>query len=540
MGRFLIRLKHIFFQFVLTGILNFTLLAQSIPEKELRAVWITTAFNIDWPSSSNLSADEQKKEFINLLEAHQRNGINAIFVQVRPAAEVFYESKYEPWSHWLTGLQGKAPVPYYDPLRFMLDECHKRNIEFHAWINPFRAVSNIDRVKVVSDHITKQRPEWFITYGEEVRKLYFNPGIPEARAYIVSMIMDIAGRYNVDGIHFDDYFYPTKEGGIDFPDNSSFRQYNPNSLSKADWRRENLNDFIMTLHDSIDQLNPQIKFGVGPSGVWRNKSSDPEGSNTRGLSSYDEQYADVRKWLREGWIDYVAPQIYWTIGYKIADYKELVDWWSRNVYGKHLYIGHGTHRINTTNDWKNPSEIPDQIRLNRTFPEVKGSIFYSSSSLINNKNGISDSLRNNLFYANAEIPEMNWKKISQEDVSQNKPANNSTKYYKRLNRLPEPMAPVNFTATKVGKEILLKWEMDKSQQRFLTDTGSFYKVYRFKGTYTGYPAEENLFLSTKKPFIMISKKGIFKKKYSFIVAAVNSQNSEGWPSSPIIIKMKEK
>ncbi len=525
---------------IITSIIgsNHFLFAQQTPEKELRGVWVTTAFNIDWPSSSNLNSNEQKAEFIKLIEAHQKNGINAIFVQVRPSAEVFYESEYEPWSHWLTGLQGRAPMPYYDPLKFMIEECHRRGIEFHAWINPFRAVSNIERVKTVSNHITKTHPEWFVTYGQDVRKMYFNPGIPDARAYIIKIIMDIIHRYDIDGIHFDDYFYPVKEGGIDFPDNKAYQTYNPYYIQKADWRRENLNDFIKTLSDSINYTKPNIKFGVGPSGVWRNKTHDIEGSNTRGLASYDEQYADVRKWLREGWIDYVAPQIYWTIGYKIADYRELVGWWSRNIYGKHLYIGQATHRINTTNDWKNPSEIPDQIRLNRMYPEVKGSIFYSSSALLNNKNGVVDSLRSNLYLAYAEVPDMPWKQARNEIKIVVIP-DTSVSYYNKLNRLPEPMTPENFTATKVGKEVLLKWQMDISQSKFLADTGSYYNVYRFKGVYAGYPDKENLYKATKKPYLMLSRKGMFKKKFSFIVTAVNSQNREGWQSNALIIKMKD-
>jgi len=528
-----IKLLHLII-FLLIGI---NINSQTAPEKELRGVWITTAFNIDWPSSALLSTEEQKAEFIQLLEAHQRNGINAVFVQIRPSGAVFYESEFEPWSHWLTGLQGRAPDPYYDPLRFMLDECHKRNIEFHAWFNPFRAVSNIAREKTVSNHITKLHPEWCVTYGDEIKKIYFNPGIPEARAYIIKVVMEVAHKYDIDGVHFDDYFYPVMEAGVDFPDLITFKLYNHSSLSKSDWRRENLNDFIHTLSDSINAVGKGIKFGVGPSGVWRNKSHDPDGSNTRGLASYDEQYADVVKWLREGWIDYVSPQIYWHIGNKAADYQELVEWWSRHVYGKHLYIGQATHRINTTSDWKNPSEIPDQIRLNRMYPEIKGSVFYSSSALLKNSNGILDSLQNDLFLAYADVPDMPWKtKINKIEVIVNKDTSNAS--YK-INRLAEPMAPIHLTTSKVGKETLITWEMDKSQKRFLTDSGSYYNVYRFKGEYVGYPSKENLFKTTKKPFVMVSRRGMFKKKYSFFVTGVNSQKREGWPSEVVLVKMKK-
>lgn len=515
--------------------------SQTAPKEELRGVWITTAFNLDWPSSTKITSEDQKTEFINLIEAHQRNGINAVFVQIRPSGEVFYESDIEPWSHWLTGVQGKAPNPYYDPLRFMLDECHKRNIEFHAWFNPFRAVSNIARVKTVDWHITRKRPEWFETYGEEIVKKYFNPGIPEAREYIVKVVMEVVKKYDIDGVHFDDYFYPVRQAGKDFPDNISYLKYNPDGLSKSDWRRENINHFIQNLSDSINAVKPEIKFGIGPSGIWRNKSHDPDGSNTRGLASYDQQYADVVKWLREGWIDYVAPQIYWVIGYKVADYRELVDWWSRHTYGKHLYIGHGTYRINTTRGWSDPSEIPAQLRLARLYPEVKGSIFYSSKTLISNINGVSDSLRNNFYLASAEIPKMSWK-IKEEPIIEDiivEEKDTVQKIYRTKDRLPLPLAPINLAAEKVGKETLLTWEMDKSQKKFSADTGSYYNVYRYKGKFAGQPNPDNLFKTTKKPHLMVSRKGWFKKKYSFMVTAVNSENKEGWSSEAVIIKMKK-
>lgn len=321
----------------------------------------------------------------------------------------------------------------------------------------------------------------------------------------------------------------------------SYKEYNFHGLNKADWRRENINNFIKTLSDSINAVKPLVKFGVGPSGIWRNITNDPDGSRTRGLSSYDEQYADVLKWLREGWIDYVSPQIYWTIGYKAADYQELVSWWSRHTYGKHLYIGQATHRINTTNDWRNPTEIPDQIRLNRKYPEVKGSIFYSSTALQNNPNGVTDSLRNNLYFAYASVPEMPWKiKERPVDLKIEKSIIDSiSTYYSKLNRLPEPLAPIILHASNVGKEILIEWKMDESQHKFLADTGSYYKIYRFEGKYPGYPDKDNLYKTTKKPRIMVSRKGLFRKKFSFIITAVNSQKREGWASNGIVVKMRE-
>ncbi len=214
---------------------NFILKSQTNPKEELRGVWISTAFNIDWPSSTIISSEEQKQEFINLIDQHTLNGINAVFVQIRPSGEVFYPSKIEPWSHWLTGKQGKAPNPFYDPVKFMIEECHKRNIEFHAWFNPFRAISNLTRVETVDWHITKKQPEWFVTYEHKVISKYLNPGVPAARNYVISVIMEVVRKYDIDGVHFDDYFYPGKS----FNDNKSYRQHNPWGLRKDDWRREN-------------------------------------------------------------------------------------------------------------------------------------------------------------------------------------------------------------------------------------------------------------------------------------------------------------
>ncbi len=517
--------------------LNLTLLGQVSPTEELRGVWISTAFNIDWPSSTIISSEEQQQEFVDLLDKHSANGINAVFVQIRPSGEVFYESEIEPWSHWLTGKQGKAPKPFYDPLKFMIDECHKRNMEFHAWFNPFRAVSNLARVNPVEWHVTRKHPDWFVTYNHKVSSKYLNPGVPAGRDYIIKVVMEVVNKYDIDGVHFDDYFYPGKS----FNDNASYIKYNPNGLKKDDWRRENINSFIHALSDSINAAKPDVKFGVSPSGIWRNKTKDPDGSDTRGFASYDQQYADVVKWLRNSWIDYVAPQIYWVIGYKVADYKKLVDWWSRHVFGKHLYIGHGTHRINTSGAWQNPSEVPNQIRLNRQYPQVKGSIFYSSAKLLENRNGLVDTLRNDLFFAYADIPKMGWKQQVQEPnetlVPEQKPDNNSDTI-KIEPVLPTPSAPVLVMSEKVGRETFIQWEMDKSEHKFLADTGSYYKVYRFRGKVAGRLSKSNLYVTTKQPLIVVSRRGLFKKKFTFVVTSVNSQGKESVASKSVIVKMK--
>ena len=331
---------------LISGLFTWLLISQAVfaqnpPQYEFRAVWIATVENIDWPSKKALPVAQQKAEFIKLLDMHKRNGMNAVVMQIRPVTDAFYPSQYEPWSEYLTGRQGLPPSPYYDPLEFMINETHKRGMEFHAWVNPYRAVFNIKLSSVSPTHVTRLFPKWFLTYGS---KKYFDPGLPEAREHVTRVIRDVVERYDLDAIHFDDYFYPYKIPGKEFPDQASFARYG-NGMAKDDWRRSNVDTIIKMLSETIKSVNPRVKFGISPFGVWRNKSKDPMGSNTRaGVTNYDELYADILLWLREGWIDYVAPQLYWEIGFPLADYTVLLDWWSRYSYGKQVYIGHGIYR----------------------------------------------------------------------------------------------------------------------------------------------------------------------------------------------------
>ncbi|MBO9631959.1 MAG: family 10 glycosylhydrolase [Chitinophagaceae bacterium] len=375
------------------------------PKREFRAAWIATVDNIDWPSRGNFNTESQKAEYIRLLDMHQRNGLNAVVVQVRPAADAFYPSQYEPWSQWLTGKQGTPPSPYYDPLEFMIEEAHKRGMEFHAWCNPYRAEFSIGKSSIAATHITKLHPEWFLTYGNT---RYFDPGNKEVQQFVVQVVRDIVSRYNVDAIHFDDYFYPYRIAGKEFPDQASYNKYGK-GLSRAEWRRGNVDSVILALSEAIKEENPQVKFGISPFGVWRNASADPRGSNTRaGVTNYDDLYADILLWLKEGWIDYVAPQLYWEFGQKNAPYEVLLDWWSRNTYGRHLYIGLGIYRANSNPAWRLRDQLPRQIREMRAYPEVNGAIYFSSQSFVGNPLGWSDSLRLNYYKEPALIPEMPW------------------------------------------------------------------------------------------------------------------------------------
>jgi uncharacterized lipoprotein YddW (UPF0748 family) len=382
--------------------------AQS-PKYEFRAVWVATVENIDWPSSRKLTTDQQKAEFIKMLDMHKRNGMNAIMMQIRPVSDAFYPSQYEPWSEYLNGKQGLPPQPYYDPLQFMITETHKRGMEFHAWINPYRAVFNVKRSSVAPSHITRIKPDWFFTYGTTK---YFDPGIPDGQQFVVNVVRDIVKRYEIDAIHMDDYFYPYKIGTQDFPDENSYRKYGK-GLTKDDWRRSNTDSIIKHLREAILETNPSVKFGISPFGVWRNQSKDPRGSDSKaGVTNYDDLYADILLWLEKGWIDYVTPQLYREMYDRLIAFDKLTDWWGANAYGKHVYIGHGIYRAweNSVNSkgWKNPNEIPLEINHLRKNPNVQGSVYFSSKSFEKNPNGWNDSLQNNYYAKPAIVPPMPW------------------------------------------------------------------------------------------------------------------------------------
>ena len=378
------------------------------PKREMRAVWIATVDNIDWPSKSGLSVAEQKAELITHLDQHKKNGMNAVIFQIRPATDALYESRYEPWSQWLTGKQGQAPDPYYDPLQFAIEECHKRAMELHAWMNPYRAVYSYKDAETDPKHITNIQPELFLTYGKHK---YFNPGLPETRNYVSKIVGDVVRRYDVDAIHFDDYFYPYKIKGEAFPDSLSFANHGGNFYPNRidDWRRENVNLVIKQINDTIKSIKPWMPFGISPFGVWRNKSLDRKGSRTKaGQTNYDDLYADVLLWLKKDWIDYVTPQIYWHIGKKVADYKTIAKWWNKNSFGKPCYIGQGAYRLNPKSGvkaWHNSDEIITQLRLNRKLKRVDGSMFFSSKSFTNNLLGINEKLQSQIYQKLTLIPE---------------------------------------------------------------------------------------------------------------------------------------
>lgn len=326
-----------------------------------------------------------------MLDDLQGMGINAVFVQVRASGDALYPSDLVPWSKYLTNTQGKNPG--YDPLKFMISESHKRGMEFHAWFNPFRANSTGTTSGLAANHVANQHPDWIVKNGSQ---LYINPGIPAARQHVIAAIMEVVNGYDIDGVHLDDYFYPYSGT---FDDDATFKAYNANKISnKGDWRRDNVNSFVRDLGKSIHASKSKVQFGISPFGVWRNKSQDITGSDTKaGVTAYDTTFADVRTWINKEWIDYVAPQIYWSIGFPAAGYDKLVAWWSNEVKNSDvkLYIGHSPYKIGTPEKgWQSAQELIKQLELNENYKQVKGDIYFSAQHLRKNPYGLIQLLQN--------------------------------------------------------------------------------------------------------------------------------------------------
>ena len=356
------------------------------PKREFRAAWIQSVNG----QFRGMPTEKLKQNLIGQLNSLQKAGINAIIFQVRPEADALYASRLEPWSRFLTGVQGKAPEPYWDPMQFMIDECHKRGMEFHAWINPYRTKTTL-KSELAPNHVYNIHPEWFVTYGDQ---LYFDPALPESRRHICMVVSDIVSRYDVDAIHMDDYFYPYPIKGKDFPDDASFARFGGGFSNKGDWRRSNVNVLIKKLHETIREIKPWVKFGVSPFGIYRNESSDPLGSKTKGLQNYDDLYADVLLWAREGWIDYNIPQIYWHIEHPVADYETLVKWWARNTENRPLFIGQSVMNTVQNADPKNPSinQLPRKMALQRAYQTIGGSCQWPASAVVENAGKYRDAL----------------------------------------------------------------------------------------------------------------------------------------------------
>ncbi len=493
-----------------------TLIAQSTtkiaPKREFRGVWVATVTNIDWPSRPGLSADRQKQELIGILEQHKANGMNAIMLQVRPAADAFYAKSREPWSQWLMGRQGLAPAPGYDPLEFAIKEAHSRGMELHAWFNPYRATMSAGAVTDES-HMTRKRPELFFTYAG---KKQFDPGIPEVREYIVQVILDVVKGYDVDGIHFDDYFYPYKVEGQRINDKATFEKY-PNGFTDInDWRRNNVNLLVKELNDSIHFHKKYVKFGISPFGIWRNSSEDTLGSATSGLSNYAELFADSRKWVQEGWVDYINPQIYFSFTRRVAPFGTLVDWWSNNTFGRHLYIGQAAYLVNQRMEaaWRLPTQIPEQVRYIRNNNRVQGSVYFSSKSFSTVARAAGDSLKNDLYKYPALPPQMPW---LDETV---------------------PNQPQQLSADALNDGVHLKWERPLKASD--GETASGYVIYRFEeGEKIDVLNAKNILKISFEEFTSFIDTNVESgKRYNYLVTALDRLKNESDPSGPVGIQAK--
>ncbi len=417
---------------ILILFITINLLAQNPPKRELRGVWISTHLSLDWPNRLQ-TPFQQQAAFVGILDHNKTTGMNAAYLQVRSQADAMYASNLEPWSYYLTNNQGTAPSPFWDPLQFAVDESHKRGLELHAWINPYRAVANTANANIAAQysttHVSKTHPEWLLTIGT-VQIL--NPGLEVVRNHITNVVVDIVKRYDIDGIHFDDYFYPTGTINDDAAYNADPRGFPATTAGRADWRRDNIDLLIKRVYDSINVLKPWVKFGVSPSGIYRSSTDPVIGSPTLSgaYQHYSQAFADSKKWISQGWVDYLAPQVYWYSGQTGSDYKLLVPWWNNNAFGRHIYIGLADYKVGTTG-WTSASEIPNQIRLNRLYPNVYGQIHFRHAFLVANTLKYRDSLRYRVYNKPALVPTMPWKDdiapAKAEDLSLTKNADNTMK-----------------------------------------------------------------------------------------------------------------
>ena len=475
------------------------------PKREFRGAWIQ-AVNGQFLC---MSRDVMQQNLTNQLDELQRCGINAIIFQVRVEGDALYASEKEPWSRFLTGRQGTPPNPYWDPLQWMVEQCHKRGMELHAWINPFRAKTKGTKELAVTHQYAKH-PERFFEYDG----LYlFDPGMHENRTYICSVAADIVRRYDVDGFHIDDYFYPYPAAGMEIPDEETYKANRNGITNRDDWRRYNVNLFIKMLQDSIHSVKPWVKFGVSPFGIYHNQKegSNLPGSKTSGLQNYDDLYADVLYWINQGWVDYTVPQIYWEIGHRAADYDELIHWWSRFAGGRPLIIGQDVERTVRAADLKNPSvnQMPEKFRLQRTLRGIQGSCLWYSAAVVRDEGNYASILK--------------------------------SKYHRTLALQPlfpflddkAPNKPRKVKAVWTSKGYYLFWTEPKGKTEM--DKAKSYVVYRFPAgaKIDLYDASAIVAITSGCHFRLPYTKG--KEKYTYVVTALDRLQNE---SKPVKVKVK--
>lgn len=435
------------FAFLLSIFCLSTAFAQN-PKREFRGAWLHVVGPVQW---MNKTPAQQRKFIDEQFDLLDQAGCNAVIFQIRPAADALYKSDLEPWSSYLTGKRGKAPSEDWDPMEYAIEVAHKHGMEFHAWINPYRVTLNPGEV-LPDNHDSKKHPERYFKYDS---KLFFDPAYQENRDFINKVVKDIVMRYDVDAIHMDDYFYPYPSGSTPIPDDASYAKFGKGQ-NRGDWRRENVNKLIKQLHETITQTKPWVRFGISPFGIWRNKKSDPRGSNTNGLQNYDALYADPLLWAREGWIDYLAPQLYWALDHKLAPSGHLAEWWNDNANGVDIYIGHDTRQTMTTKDSKTGAadELDSKVKLSRKLENVKGHVWWHGYWVTENFKGVRDRLKNNYQSTLALAPAYGDTSIKPDAVK-------GLKVYKDNNY------------------ILLGWEMPKQPSKQKATDVVKYVVYEF-------------------------------------------------------------
>jgi len=470
------------------------------PKYEMRGVWVATVANIDWPSQAGLSEKEQKQEALSIITHAKKLGLNTIFLQVRPASDVLYHSKLEPWSSVLTGHAGQSPK--YDPLEYWIQEAHNQGLELHAWINPYRASMNLED-ELPQKHPFHTTPKMFVEYGN---KLYYNPAEPASKAHINKVVKELVSNYAIDGIHMDDYFYPYPIKDKVFPDSISFERYGKATYTDINtWRRENVNQAILAIQKTIKDVKPWVQFGISPFGVWRNKKDDPRGSDSNaGTTNYDGLHADILLWMENKWIDYVAPQLYWGTSHPIANYTKLANWWNDNHYEIPVYIGHGIYKIgNDKPDWQDSNQLPFQLNSVRHYQNLNGSIFFSYKHFNRELQGLQDSLQTNFYKSKAITPH----------IESNKTRNTIT--IKKIKA--------------GGRKI--KWKVNKVHK----NTPTKYIIYMYKGLDAFNPDDPKYIrdICYQTNYKLPKKSTSLTENYIIRVAALNAYNTEGALSKPV-------
>lgn len=475
--------------------LLFAVMAQAQQKREFRGAWIQCVNG----QFQGMGRDKMQQTLSYQLDELQKMGANAIMFQVRPECDALYVSNIEPWSRFLTGNQGQAPVPLWDPLQWMIDQCHKRGMELHAWINPYRAKTKTT-TQLSPSHVVSRYPQRCFAYDGQ---FILNPGIAENRAYICTVVGDILRRYDVDGLHIDDYFYPYPVAGEVIPDVDLYRQ-NSNGIDNiGDWRRYNVNRFVQQLHDTIVAVKPWVKFGVSPFGIYRNQKNSPNGSLTNGLQNYDDLYADVLMWVNNGWVDYCVPQLYWQIGHKAADYKELIRWWNRYCGNRPLVIGEDVERTVKFADPDNANthQLAAKMRLHSDCWNVRGTMLWYAKAAVDNIGNYATMLKNIYWRTPALQPEMSF--ISRR----------------------EPHKVKNIKPVWTSDGYMLFWTAPKAKS---WDTEALqYVVYCFeKGEKVNLDNPANILAITRDTYYKLPYND-GKNRYTYVVTPLNRIHNEG-------------